>query len=111
VPHAYHYNNGLFEAVDAEVAHCMLRYFKPRRIVEIGGSFTTRLLAAALLENRRRSGRPGELVTIEPFPSELLVNDFPGLSMLIADHVQEVPLSLFKGLEENDILFVDSSHS
>jgi hypothetical protein len=110
VPYAYHYNNGLFEAVDAEVAYCMVRHFKPRRIVEIGGGFTTRLLAAALLENRKRNGEPGELITIEPFPNELLVNGFPGLSMLVADRVQEVPLSLFRSLEESDILFVDSSH-
>jgi hypothetical protein len=110
VPHAYHYNNGLFEAVDAEIAYCMVRHFKPRRIVEIGGGFTTRLLAAALLENRKEGGRACELITIEPFPDELLVKGFPGLSMLIANRVQEISLDLFSSLKENDILFVDSSH-
>jgi hypothetical protein len=33
---SYHYNNGYFEAVDAEMAYCMVRHFKPSRIVEIG---------------------------------------------------------------------------
>lgn len=110
VSHAYHYNNGLFEAVDAEIAYCLVRHFKPRRVVEVGGGYTTRLLAAALLENRRWGARPCELITIEPFPDELLVRGFPGLSMLIVDRVQEVPLSLFASLNENDILLIDSSH-
>ena len=32
----YNYGNGFFEAVDAEIAYCMVRHYKPRRIVEVG---------------------------------------------------------------------------
>jgi hypothetical protein len=35
---------------------------------------------------------------------------FPGLTRLIPQMVQEVPLALFEELAENDILFIDSSH-
>ena len=110
LPYAYHYNNGLFETVDAEVAYCMVRCLRPRRVIEIGGGFSTRLMAAALLQNRREGGRLGELITVEPFPDEVLANGFPGMTMLIADPVQKVSLDLFASLGENDVLFIDSSH-
>ncbi len=109
-PYAFHFNNGLFESVDAEIAYCMVRHFKPRRIVEIGGGFSTRLLATAVLENCKQTGTVCELTTIEPFPDRLLTKGFPGLSRLITKRVQEVPLNFFTCLNENDILFVDSSH-
>jgi hypothetical protein len=49
--HCYHYSNGYFEAVDAEVAYCMVRHFKPAQIVEIGTGYSTRVLATALKIN------------------------------------------------------------
>ena len=106
----YHYNNGLFECVDAEVAYAMVRHFQPRRVVEIGGGYSTRLIAQALLRNAPAQAAPGELITIEPVPGEALRNGFPGLSMLIADPAQNVDLSLFASLNAGDMLFVDSSH-
>jgi hypothetical protein len=106
----FHYNNGLFERVDAEVAHAMVRHYKPRRVIEIGGGYSTRLVAGALRRNAAANHCPGELITIEPAPDASLSNGFPGLSMLIADPVEEVDPSLFASLGEGDILFVDSSH-
>ena len=108
--HEYHYNNGLFECVDAEVTYAMLRHFQPRRVIEIGGGYSSRLIAHALRRNAAGNGRMGELVTIEPAPDEVLRNGFPGLSVLIADPAQNVDVSLFDSLSEGDVLFVDSSH-
>jgi hypothetical protein len=108
--HEYHYNNGLFECVDAEVTYAMLRHFQPRRVIEIGGGFSSRLIAHALHRNAAGNGKVGELVTIEPDPDEVLRNGFPGLSMLIADPAQNVEASLFESLSSGDVLFVDSSH-
>lgn len=105
----YHHNNGLFECVDAEVAYAMVRHHQPRRVIEIGGGHSTRLIAGALLRNAA-GGRPGELITIEPAPDETLRNGFPGLNVLIADPAQSVDLGLFASLAEGDVLFVDSSH-
>ena len=34
----------------------------------------------------------------------------PGLTTLISSRVEEASLDLFLGLEENDVLFIDSSH-
>lgn len=102
----YHYNNGLFEAVDAEMAYSFVRHFKPSKIIEVGGGFSTRILAAALKANRVAGEKDGELITIEPFPS-------PGLraiTNLISTRIQDVDLDLFLSLQDGDILFLDSSH-
>ena len=102
----YHYNNGLFETVDAEIAYSIVRDVKPSRVIEVGGGFSTRILAAAIQSNRVVDGVEGELITIEPFPS-------PGLrriTHLIPTRIQEVDLDLFLSLQGGDILFLDSSH-
>jgi predicted O-methyltransferase YrrM len=105
----YHRNNGFFEIVDADVAYCMVRERKPHRIVEIGGGFSTRVIAAAATANSAE-GQPCELTTIESHPDAILRRGFPGMSCLIAKRVQDVPVELFASLESGDILFIDSSH-
>ena len=68
---SYNYNNGFFETVDAEIAYCLVRHYKPRRIVEVGGGYSSRVMAAALDLNLKRDGVRGELVTIDPLPGPL----------------------------------------
>src|SRR5260370_13149136 len=38
--HKFHFNNGFFERVDAEVAYSFVRQRKPKRIIEIGSGNT-----------------------------------------------------------------------
>jgi Methyltransferase domain len=108
--HDFYLRNGSFEAGDAEVLHSMIRHFKPKRIVEIGSGFSTYLSARACLLNKEKEGIDTELIAIEPFPNETLKKGFPGLSALIQKPLEEVDLDLFRDLEANDILFVDSTH-
>jgi len=111
IPYQYYIKNGQFESVDGEILYCMIRYFKPRRILEIGSGYSTCLSAQAILRNKEAdNGYECELAAIEPYPDEILKVGFPGLSKLIPEKVQEVPLSEFKKLTESDILFIDSSH-
>jgi Methyltransferase domain len=105
----FHFNNGFFERVDAEIAYSMVRQFQPKKIMEVGSGHTTKLLAQALSRNEQ-DGQGGELISIEPYPSPVLKRGFPGLTRLITKRVQEVPLELFETLESGDILFLDSSH-
>jgi hypothetical protein len=106
----YHYNNGFFEMVDAEIAYSMVRHYKPARIIEIGAGFSTRLLAAALESNLERSGVRGELISIDPYPERIPNAAFSNMVTIVPVPVQEVDLELFRSLEKNDILFIDSSH-
>lgn len=110
VPHQYFLNNPYFISVDAEILYCMIRHFKPRRIFEIGSGYSTFLAAQAVRLNEAE-GHPCELVAFEPYPNEVLKRGFPGLSRLVETKIENVRLSEFARLEENDILFVDSSHS
>lgn len=106
----FHFNNGVFERVDAEVLHCMVRHNHPKRIIEVGSGYSTLISSAAICMNKTKDGKECELVAIEPFPNDLFKAEIPGLSRLIEKPLQEIDIGLFRGLEENDILFIDSSH-
>jgi Methyltransferase domain len=106
--HRFHFNNGYFERVDAEVAYSFVRRHTPKRIIEIGSGNTTLVLAAALAKNAA-AGFPGELISIEPYPAPFL-KEVRCLAQLIEKPVQQVPLNLFRTLQADDILFIDSSH-
>jgi hypothetical protein len=102
-------NNGLFEGVDAEVLYSMIRYFRPRRVFEIGSGFSTFVTTRAARKNEME-GAPCDVHAFEPYPRIELRTGLPGLTELHACEVQDVPLSTFAALEANDILFIDSSH-
>jgi predicted O-methyltransferase YrrM len=106
----YHCSNGWFESVDAEVLYAMVRHYKPKRVIEIGGGYSTRITARAIRENICRDRADCDLITIEPAPDKVLAQGVPGVSRLIARPVQAVELDLFTTLDSGDILFIDSSH-
>lgn len=105
----FHFNNGYFERVDAEVAYAFVRRRKPKRVIEVGSGNSTMVLGAALRANEE-DGYPGELTSIEPHPAPFLREGVPGLTHLMETPVQEVPLQVFRELRAGDILFIDSSH-
>jgi len=107
---SFHYNNGYFECCDAEVAYCMVREWKPRRIIEIGSGFSTRAMAEALRANREKDDVAGELITVDPCPERLPGNGLRSHITVVPERVQRLDLSLFESLRADDILFIDSSH-
>jgi methyltransferase family protein len=109
-PQQYYVDNSYFEAVDGEILYCMIRHFKPKRLYEVGCGNSTFLSAQSLLENQKDGGPLGQLVAFEPFPELSLKRGFRGLSRLVVSKVEDIPLAQFQELEENDILFLDSSH-
>ena len=42
--------------IDAFLIHAHVRYYKPKRVVEIGSGFSTRVTAAALIHNEKEAG-------------------------------------------------------
>jgi predicted O-methyltransferase YrrM len=105
----FYLGNVSFEAVDAEILFCMIRYFKPKTIFEIGSGWST-LLAVDALSRNLRDGSPGKLVAIEPYPPEFLSASVPEGVELLQRPVQKVALTQLDALRENDMLFIDSSH-
>jgi hypothetical protein len=107
---SYNYSNGFFETVDAEIAYCLVRHYKPRRIVEVGGGYSSRVMAAALDLNLKLDGVRGELVTIDPYPDRFPKEALSDRVHLITQTIQNVDLDVFLSLQSGDFLFLDSSH-
>jgi hypothetical protein len=106
---AYYVNNRAFGSVDGEVLYAMIRHLRPRRVIEIGSGFSTRLTLQALAINRDE-GYLCDLTAIEPFPPPDLERFAAGPLRLLHTGVQAVTLSEFSELGAGDILFIDSTH-
>ena len=109
MPYEYYTKNSFFEVVDGEILYCMIRHFKPRRIIEVGSGYSTYLAAKTILQQDNQD-YSCELTAIDPFPNKILQKGFPGLSRLVQKPVQEVPYFEFEKLCDNDMLLIDSSH-
>ena len=104
----FYFNNGSFEAGDAEYWYQVIRKVKPARIVEIGSGNSTLMAVRAISRNREDdSGYRCEHVCIEPFKQPWL--EKTGVR-IVRKLVEEVDRELFSTLGRGDILFIDSSH-
>lgn len=102
--------NGFFETVDAEIAYCLIRHVKPKRIIEVGGGHSSRVMAAALEQNLKLDGVRGTLLTIDPHPDRFPKEALSDRVQLISASVQSIDLDVFLSLEDGDFLFLDSTH-
>lgn len=96
--------------VEFLVLHAFIRYFKPKRVIEIGSGVST----AGILNAASRNFREGynhncQVTCIEPCPSPILKKrkDIE----LICQQVEQVDFKYFESLEDGDLLFIDSSHT
>lgn len=93
---------GMFSTLDGMAAYAAVRKFKPKRIVEIGSGDSTFFLARGVRDNGQ-----GVITCIDPKPQRditALNVDFQPRIMTSAD------AEMAGDLEENEILFIDSSH-
>lgn len=104
----FHFNNGAFESGDAEFWYAVVRHFKPQRIIEVGSGNSTLMARRAILRNREDDpGYRCRHTCVEPYEMDWL--EQCGVEV-IRRRVEELEPSFFAVLEENDILFIDSSH-
>jgi hypothetical protein len=106
----YYLDNPFFSYGDGIILYSFMRQFQPRRIVEVGSGFSS---AAMLDVNDWFFGRKLQFTFIEPYPdrlNSLLFARDKGSCKILVKGVQQVELDAFQSLEENDFLFVDSSH-
>ena len=98
-----HYNNLYYPSGDAELLYNMIRFYKPKRIIEIGSGESTKFVRKALKMNKLETETVTEHTCIEPY-------ERPWLEKLdtnvIRKPVEELDVSFFKQLSENDILFI-----
>jgi len=95
----------MFKHHDSPLYYAIIRYFKPARLIEVGAGHSTQIASLACLKNGF-----GEITAIEPYPQEFLKNGLIPRLYLIQKPVQEISIDVFRQLNANDILFIDSSH-
>lgn len=104
----YSLKNEYFDYSDGFFLYAMIRHFKPKRIVEVGSGFSSALM---LDSNDLFFDNKIDLTFIEPHSERLKSNIKPGEKIrLLEQNVQDVDTQIFAQLEENDILFIDTSH-
>lgn len=104
----FYLNNGAFLSGDAEYWYQLIRSVKPKRIYEVGSGNSTLMAIKAIRRNHEQdSGYECKHVCIEPYEMPWL--EKTGISV-VRKKIEDVELSFFSELVENDILFIDSSH-
>lgn len=104
----FYYNNNSFMSGDAEYLYNMIRYFKPQKMIEIGSGASTLISIEAFLKNK--SIDPNykyEHICIEPYEQPWLEET---QAIIVREKVENINIEMFKSLNRNDILFIDSSH-
>lgn len=104
----FHFGNSSFESGDAEYLYNIIRYKKPKKIIEIGSGNST--LIAILATKKNSEENPlykCNHVCIEPY-------EVPWLEQtcvkVVREKVEDIAKSIFAELERDDLLFIDSSH-
>ena len=106
----YHFMNPAYGHSDAIMLHCMLRTLAPRRLVEVGSGYSS---CVTLDTNQYFLGRSLHTTFIDPSPPlrQTLIRPEDAAGSTIIDRpLQEVDVDVFRQLEENDVLFIDSTH-
>jgi predicted O-methyltransferase YrrM len=105
----YYFDNNWYSYSDGVILYSIIRYYKPKRIIEVGSGFSS----ALMLDMKEKFFNHMDLTFIEPEPERLyslLHGNDRDQNKFIISAIQDVDLSLFNSLEENDMLFIDSSH-
>ena len=104
-----YFYKSIFGPGDSEMFYGMIRYLKPRKIIEIGAGYSTLIAQEAIKKNKEEDPRyVCHHVCIEPYRNLWLEKlDIE----VVRKKVEDTNISLFKTLTDKDILFVDSSHA
>ena len=106
----YHFVNDWYSYCDSIFLYSMIRYSKPKKIIEVGSGFSS---AVSMDTNDLFFNSEINLEFIEPAPSRLLslMNENDKIKYKIhKTRVENLPTEIFDSLESGDILFIDSSH-
>jgi len=104
----YSFNLGPFLSGDSEVLFNIIRSLKPKKIIEIGCGHSTLMMRHAVdFNTRENEDYECEHVCIEPYENNWLES----LEVeVFRKKVEDCNIDMFKSLQANDILFIDSSH-
>jgi len=106
----YYFENPAYSYSDAIFLYCMIRKVKPEQIIEIGSGYSSCVMMDT---NEIFFKNEIKMTFIDPYPDLLISlmreNDKIKYT-IIPERLQNCELEKFSILQENDILFVDSTH-
>jgi hypothetical protein len=106
----YYYENPSYSYSDAISLFSMIRKTKPKRIIEAGSGYSSCVMMDT---NELFFDNQIKIDFIEPYPEllkSLMKENDKQRYQVIPSKLQDVKLEQFLSLEENDILFIDSTH-
>lgn len=106
----YYFQNKYYSCGDAIILYSMLRFLKPKIIIEIGSGFSSGVI---LDTNEIFFDSVMSCIFIEPYPERLfsLMKNGDGNRVeVIGRRLQDIDINIFNKLQKNDILLIDSSH-
>jgi hypothetical protein len=106
----FHHVNPILSGGDAETLQAMVRYLRPRRVIEVGTGHAT---AIALDVASEHLNADPELTIVgggTPIIRRLRSGKTRNRIEFQASSIHKAPMALFESLEPRDVLYVDSSH-
>ena len=103
----FYIKNNFFEGGDADIYYQIIRYLKPKKIIEIGSGYSSLVALQAIKSNLHKENFISNILCIEPYENKWLEDS--GIDV-IRDKVENIDENLIINLEKNDVLFIDSSH-
>jgi hypothetical protein len=107
----YRKEGAAYKFSDSVFLFCMLRHFKPSKIIEIGLGYSSMEMIDI---NEKYFGFKTHQVFIEPYADRIFLDQLERCRelryLMIEQPVQKVSPELFGTLEANDVLFIDSTH-
>ena len=105
----FNFNKGPFKSGDAEILYNIVRYVKPKTIIEIGCGHSSLMIQHAIKKNAETTGNyECKHIAIEPFENKWLKS--VSKIEFVEEMVENLNTSFFEILTEGDILFIDSTH-
>lgn len=101
-------NNEWFGSGDAEYWYSLIRLVKPQKIIEVGGGYSTLIAREAIKKNEEEQrGYRCVHMCIQPFRNQWLGQS---AAQVLREKVENLDPAVFAELQNNDVLFIDSSH-
>jgi len=109
-PEEFYTHNESFSYLCAASTHYLIRAFMPERVIEVGSGYSSRVISRALSFNNQVKPSKADYTVVDPYPRIQSLN-LSALKKIITQKVELLPGSFFSQLQQNDILFIDSSHT
>ena len=97
-----------FGKIEADFLYCFIASFQPKKIIQIGSGVSTKTILMAARDSKYEV----DITCIDPYPTPYLIEKSHRSEInLIAKEAQEVSLDVLIDISENDLFFVDSTHT